>query len=113
LLYQLEQGPTEVPIIKAATQNGYPLPNKIANAPQLSLGLELYMQAFQDLTSCRAGTYNSEGPIPWNAIHHWAFVRGLSEEQFSDTCFMIGEMDEVYLAFKTRKLKEAMNSGAR
>jgi hypothetical protein len=113
LLYQLEQGPTEVTIIKAAQHGGFPLPNKIANAPQLTLGLDLYMQAFTDLTSCRAGTYNSEGPIPWNAIYHWACVRDLTEEQFSDTCFMIGEMDEVYLAFKARKLKEATANGTR
>lgn len=113
MLYQLEQGPTEATIIKASMVGGFPLPTKIANAPQLSLGLELYMQAFTDLTSCRAGTYNSEGPIPWSAIQHWASVRGLSDEQFSDTCFMIGEMDEVYLSFKTRKLKEAINNGSR
>lgn len=109
----MEQGPTEAVIIKAALAGGFPLPKRIANAPELSRGLELYLKAFYDLSSCRAGTYNSEGPVPWDAIYRWAQVNKLSEEQFSDMCFMISEMDEVYLAFKARKLKEATANATR
>lgn len=81
-----------------------PLPERIKNAPELLLGLELYYRAFLDLTSCRGNGYGTEGPIPWTATHEWANAHNLSGEQREDLFYFIPHMDEVYLKFKAKKL---------
>jgi hypothetical protein len=81
-----------------------PLPDRIQNAPELVLGLELYYGAFMDLTSCRGTGYGTEGPIPWDKVVQWAEKYGLDEEQEDDLVYHIPQMDEVYLKFKAKKL---------
>ena len=46
-------GKLEQQIAKQAVQAGREIPDKIANAPQLELGLDLYLSAFFDLESDR------------------------------------------------------------
>ena len=50
----LEQGPHEVMIAQQSVRMGQPLPARIANAPELMLGLQVYLQAFFDLDSERS-----------------------------------------------------------
>ncbi len=68
------------------------------------MGLELYYKAFFDLSSCRTGLHGSEGPILWTALDRWAEKYELDEEQWEDLVYYIGQMDEVYLKFKAKKL---------
>lgn len=82
-----------------------PLPDKIANAPELFLGLELYYKAFLDLTTCRGQGYGTEGPIGWLVIKEYADAHGLSIEQRDDLFYHIQHMDAAYLNFKASKLK--------
>jgi hypothetical protein len=98
----LEQGPFEENIIKACIRDRLPFPNKIQNAPQLKLGLELYYSAFGDLNSCRQMGYG-EGPIPWNAINEYAVLNDFSDEQSEDLVYFVRELDVAYLKHRSDK----------
>jgi hypothetical protein len=84
-----------------------PLPDKIQNAPELLLGLVLYYRAFLDLTSCRTAGYGTEGPIGWKDTVRWAEKYELDEEQEDDLLYLVGQMDNAYLNYKTKKLAAA------
>jgi hypothetical protein len=106
LLYALEQGPTEKSIIQQCFQQKLPLPDKIRNAPELFLGLELFYLSFMDLSSCRGQGYGTEGPIGWLQISDYCYIHGIIGEQRDDLIYHIQRMDEAYLLFKTKKLKQ-------
>jgi hypothetical protein len=78
------------------------LPDAIANAPQVWLGLELYLGAFFDLTTCRAVGF-CEGPIQWTAIEAWAVAAELDKEQREDLHYFISRLDEKYLAHRDKQ----------
>lgn len=63
--------------------------------------------AFMDLTTCRGTGYGTEGPISWLSIKSWADANEVEGEQLEDLFFHIQKLDEVYLNFKTKKLKDA------
>jgi hypothetical protein len=109
LLYSLQQGPTEKTIIDQAVRGRKPLPDAIANAPDLNSGLELYYVAFMDLTSSRA-LGATEGPIAWNVIDYYCRVLQFSEEQREDAFFFIAAMDKAYLDFRAEKPKSKVAS---
>jgi hypothetical protein len=92
----LEQAPVEQRIIQQCTREGLPLPKKIANAPQLGLGLELYYDAFLELNSCRASGWGLM-PIPWSAIRDYAETFDLDEEQFEDLYYYVRVMDTEFM----------------
>jgi hypothetical protein len=76
----LEQGPVEQDIIKQAFLMRMPVPEKIRNAPQLRLGLELYLEAFYDLNSCRPAAWGI-APIPWTAMRDYADAYDFEDDQ--------------------------------
>lgn len=84
-----------------------PLPDKIANAPELLFGLDVFYIAFMDLTSCRGGGYGTEGPISWLAINQYADAKRFDDEQREDLFYFVGKLDLVYLDYKTKKIKES------
>lgn len=83
-----------------------PLPERIANAPELYLGLELYYAAFMDLTTCRGQGYGTEGPISWLVIAEYADRNEIEGEQREDLFYHIQHLDAAYLEFKGKKLKD-------
>ncbi len=83
-----------------------PLPERIANAPELYLGLELYYMAFMDLTTCRGQGYGTEGPIGWLAIRDYAVAQEIQGEQLEDLFYHIQHLDAAYLDHKAKKLKD-------
>ena len=94
----MEQAPVEQRIIKQCLRERLPLPKRIANAPELWLGLELFYDAFWDLNSCRDAGW-SLGPVPWTVIHDFATAFQLDDEQFDDLYYYIRRMDDAYLKF--------------
>jgi hypothetical protein len=74
------------------------LPEKIANAPELWLGLELYYDAFVELCSCRPTGW-SMCPIPWTVIVDYAVAHGIVGEQLDDLFFFVRGMDAEYLKY--------------
>jgi hypothetical protein len=101
----LEQGPTEKTIVEQCIRNRMPLPQSIANAPELYEGLELFYVAFMELTTCRA-LGMAEGPIPWTAVQSYCNELGLVGEQREDMFFHIREMDTCYLEFRAKKTQQ-------
>jgi len=89
-------GKDELKIIKQAMQMGQPIPDSIVNAPELSLGLQLYITAFFDLDSERSYGF-STGPIPWTSIKQYAVAFEFDNEQTEDLIYFIKAMDKAYL----------------
>lgn len=83
-----------------------PLPSKIADAPTLMHGLELYWFAFIELNTDRQIGYG-EGPIGWSSIMRWADYHEIDDyEQRADLHRYLSAMDAVYLKFRADKIKE-------
>jgi hypothetical protein len=101
----LEQGPTEKAIIEQCYRQRIPLPSRIANAPELLLGLEFYYAAFLNLTSCRTQGYGTEGPIGWLTTDEYADRNAIEGEQREDLHYHIQKLDAAYLEFKGKKLE--------
>lgn len=103
----MEQGATESFIVKQCFQQNLPLPDTILNAPILFQGLELYYLGFKDLTTCRSQGYGSEGPINYMMIHDYCKIYEIEGEQREDFFFHLGALDQVYLKYKAKKLKDS------
>lgn len=82
-----------------------PLPPKIANAPELQVGLDLFYVAFLDLNGSRQMGYG-EGPIRWETIHFYCEANGIVGEQREDMFYHMTQMDSVYLDHKAAKAKQ-------
>lgn len=74
-------------------QQGLPLPKRIAEAPELERGLELYYTGFWDLASSRA---TPEGPIGWEAIVQYCERLELDEEQTEAMVHHVQDMDTAF-----------------
>lgn len=91
---------------------GQPLPDRIANAPELEIGLILYLQAFFDLDSERSHG-NGLAPIPWSAIVNYANAFDFDEEQREDLVYFVKQLDKEHLDRMAKKQKETVSSGRR
>lgn len=94
-MYALDLGTLEQNIAKQAMKAGAPMPERIANAPELKQGLELYLDAFYDLDSER-GVSETLGSIPWSKIKDYAEFYDFDEEQTECLFFFIREMDRAH-----------------
>jgi hypothetical protein len=83
-----------------------PLPQKIQNAPELKLGLELYFGAFFDLNTCRPSGW-SIAPIPWSVINDYAQTFELDEMQTEDLFFFVGHMDAAFINHHRAKTEKS------
>ena len=95
-------GQVEQTLAMRAVQMGHPLPERIANSPELQIGLQLYLQAFLNLDSER-----TDGPIPWSSIKDYAQAFEFDEEQSDDLFYFVRRMDNEYLKIKAAKAKAA------
>lgn len=103
-------GPVEAKLVQMCEREGQPLPARIANKPELLLGLELFYISFLNLTSCRQQGYNTEGPISWLSIAEYCKVQGIIGDQREDLIYHVQQMDSAYLEYKTAKLKKAVKA---
>lgn len=87
-------------IIEAAIRRRQPLPDVIANAPELLLGLDTYYEAFVELSTCRTDL----GPIPWTAVDRYAERHSFEGESFLYLLKMIRAMDDVFIKHMRAKL---------
>ena len=92
----------EAKIVKQCMRDRLPLPDAIANAPTLQLGLDLYFDAFWDLSSCRMSGFTL-GPIPWSAIFDYALAYAYDEDQRENLVHYIRVMDNAYRDFYATK----------
>lgn len=89
-------GAIEQSIARQAALNNQPLPERIANAPELLPGLDLYLQAFFDLDSERSHSFGLTR-IPYSAIRHYASLKEFDEDQTQRLVVLITEMDKANL----------------
>lgn len=104
MAYLLELGPIEQNIAKQAMRAGQSIPDRIANAPELEMGLQLYLQAFFDLDSERSHAM-APTAIPWTSIAAYARAFEFDEEQTEDLFFQIRRMDAEHLKRISSKSK--------
>lgn len=74
------------------------LPDVVANAPQLLYGLEVYYEAFTELSTCRS-IGMAMGPIPWSAINEYAARHGYVDQGFDYLVLMVRALDDTFLAY--------------
>jgi hypothetical protein len=86
-------------------REGRPLPKRIAEAPELCLGLELYYTAFWALSTCRALTMSGPGYIPWQSMMDYARSLGLDEEQTDDLFHHVRSMDVAWVRWQHERAK--------
>jgi len=98
-LYRLLQGPTEQKIIEQCIRQRRPLPDAIANSPELFFGLELYFIAYCELGTCRG----PDSRISWLSISQYADALKLSEDQREDLFFYVSKMDEAWSSYHEKK----------
>lgn len=98
--------------MEAAIRRRQPLPDVIANAPQILPGLEMYYEAFSELSTCRSNGM-AMGPIPWTAIDQYALRHGFEADGFEYLVRMVRALDDAFLAYSQKKAKEeaAQNAG--
>lgn len=98
-------GPMEQDIIKQAVRTGQPIPDRIANAPNLTLGLELYFQAFFDLDSERGIGFGAVSRIPFSSIVEYCRAYDFSMDEMEDLIRIIRDMDLAYIHYFSEKVK--------
>lgn len=110
LAYLMGIGKHERNIAKQAMLANEPLPESIANAPELILGLELYLQAFFDLDSTRNGG-DLLSPISWLSIKEYAMTFSFDVEQTESLFAHIRGMDISHIerVSKQHKAKQKPN----
>jgi hypothetical protein len=103
LLYILEQGPVERKIIEQCMRERLPLPRRIADAPSLEMGLELYLDAFFELLEDRASGF-SLGKIMWRSISSYCDrLEDLTDSQRDDLHYHVRAMDDAYITWAKSK----------
>lgn len=89
-------GKLEQQIARQAFLANAPMPDKIANAPSLELGLDLYLSAFFELEGDRQIGMGI-GPIPWSVVNQYAKAYHFDEEQSTKLHRYVKALDAVYL----------------
>lgn len=102
LLYQLEQGPTELFILKQALRARTKIPQKIVDAPNLRAGLDFFYLSFQHLLTCR----NMNGVIPYTDIEAYCSAHGIGGQQKDDLHYHIRKLDNAYSDYQEKKNKQ-------
>ena len=110
MLYALDVGAFEQTLIRQATAAGQPIPDRVANAPRLQPGLELYLNAFFDLDSERTHGF-SLSPIPWGSIFAYGQAYGLDKEQQDDLIYFVRKLDQAHLDRIAKKQKAQDGKG--
>lgn len=79
-------------------RSNQPLPDPIANAPEIPLGLEFFYRIFQELCSERV-----DGPIPGSAIRAYNRDENIVGELADDVIYHVRNLDDVLLKYQQRK----------
>lgn len=79
-----------------------PLPDRVANAPEMPLGMDLYFTAFAELSSCRPVGMGM-GAIPWTSMIDYAKAYEFDDEQREDLFFFVRALDKAFLDYHKEK----------
>lgn len=92
MLYMVELGPIEQSIARQAMQAGRALDKRIQNAPELTQGLQFYLQAFFDLDSERSHGM-AVTRIPRSKVREYAREFELTEDEAGTLEYFVTELD--------------------
>ena len=110
LLYKLAFGQHEKSIALQSAQAREPLPERIANAPQLFEGLELYYDAFFDLDTTRSHTQGFTR-ISILDTKDYAEAWGFDDEQTAMLLYVVPRMDtELITYMKSKRVTTSANA---
>lgn len=87
-------GEIEQNIIDQSVRFNLPLPDRIANKPELLAGLKLYLASFIDLNSDRTFNNGNPNPLPWSLIKDYGMFYGFDIDEL---VYFIRRMDEAFL----------------
>lgn len=85
---------------------GLPLPDRIQNAPELLLGLQLYYQGFIELTSCRQ-IGMALGPVSYLSMMEYCRAVGIEGDQRDDFLWITSRLDQRYLEWSGKRNAES------
>lgn len=83
-----------------------PLPDRVANAPELWTGNEYFYHSFWELSSDRSIGFGP-APIPGWAIRLYGKDEELTDEEADELNYVIRKMDAVWLEHATRSTNKA------
>lgn len=89
-----------------------PLPDAIANKPDITAGLDVYWQAFTDLNTSRE-LGMAEGPIPWTAMDQWATRHRIVGEDFDRLVIILRGMDATYLKHRSKASNKTLGKSTK
>lgn len=92
--------------MQQCVREGLPVPDAIANAPELRQGLTLYLNAYLELASCRQG----DAFIPWTAIADYCMAYEFDEETVDETMFIVRHVDSNIQEYRFEKSKAKAKS---
>src|SRR5690606_27200047 len=105
-LFSVEHRPEDIEfILKNCMQTGMPIPDFIKNAPELMPGLEVFLEAFWDLSTCRQIGMGL-GPIPWTSVQEYCRINGGGEDFNRDIHYHVRQLDIAYLEWANKNSKE-------
>lgn len=93
--------------MERATQQRMPIPDKIANSPELQDGLQFYYMAHVELGTTRG----ESGYIPWTAVYEYCKAYELVGEDAEDLIYLMRKMDAALIKFHKDRQPEAKKSG--
>lgn len=97
-------------VIDQAIEKDLPIPDSLANPPQIKFGLEIYWNAFLNLNCDRASSFDV-GPIPTVAILSYASYYDIDDvESFLE---VIRRMDNAFIEHHTKKNKRDADRAAK
>lgn len=100
----MEQGKYEDKIIDQCLQTKTPIPDKILNAPELQVGQEFYLSAWDELSYDRPMGFGV-GYIPSASLRTYIRDCDLTEDQEFLLRFVIRRMDNWYVGYMSEKNK--------
>lgn len=105
MLYHLRNSQMESKIAEQSLKQFGRLPKEMEEAPELLEGLDIYLDAFFELSSERS-IGMGEGPIPRSAIHEYCEREAIEGDLKQDLMYHVRAMDNAYLEFQSQKYKE-------
>ena len=99
----MDQGQNEEWIAEQCYRQKLDLPEKILNAPELRLGLEMYWDAYGDLSSDRPASFGGVLPIPYMRIVEYARMQEFSTDQTEDILYLVRKMDDAFRKWHEKK----------
>lgn len=106
-------GKDEKTLLGLAQRQNMPIPEKIANAPELLPGLQMYLDCFNDLNHSRFNSSGFVGHIHYNVIDLWCNNNDVEGDQKLAVLHIISKMDQVYINWQFDAMKKIAEAESR